>query len=151
MGARVIRSIHPEHGYESRALEETVAEIEKSVSHISTSPTGGVDSYGDEAVSEVLGEMLAAQQESLEHGPYFARVDYREDDEASGTIYIGRHGFDGKNRRIVSWVSDMGRLIYRDSSEEQVIDTRAAKPSCDFCSNATSRSRTWSFETCSTR
>jgi DNA helicase-2/ATP-dependent DNA helicase PcrA len=127
MGAIVIRSIHPEHGYESEALDETVTEIEKSVSDISSSPTGGVDSYGDEAVSEVLGEMLAAQQESLEHGPYFARVDYREDGEEAGTIYIGRHGFDSKNRRIVSWASDRGRLIYRDSRGEQVIDTPGGK------------------------
>jgi hypothetical protein len=151
MGARVIRSIHPEHGYESEALEETVAEIEKSVSHISTSPTGGVDSYGDEAVSEVLGKMLAAQQESLESGPYFARVDYREDGEEP------KRSISGATASMARTVeSSAGRPTGAGSStgtaaRNRLSTHRAAKRSYGFCSNATSRSRTWSFETCSTR
>jgi DNA helicase-2/ATP-dependent DNA helicase PcrA len=110
---------HPEYTAELTRLNETRNAIRQAVEDISQTRTLG----GDEWTSHSLEVHFWNMREQVKQGadsPYFGRVDFCQQGKyLPEKFYIGYHGLDLKEYRVIDWRAPISRLFYGSIAEEQ--------------------------------
>jgi DNA helicase-2/ATP-dependent DNA helicase PcrA len=125
---------HPDYPIELKHAETTIQTICHKIetdNPYRVAPDKYWEVYGgaDENTAMVFRFAAIQKWEELRfaaENPYFGRIDFREDQNSTATLYVGKNGLHFDGVEIIDWRAPIAQLFYRKPANSEDIQTYLA-------------------------